>query len=125
MKRIDGTWAFLRKKCTPKELEVVNHLVDITNYKNNSLEPLNDETSLRSLSSQFNISTRDVKKVFNKLFKLGVYGKFEVYKEYHHKYWVLNPYIAFSGRLVKNELVELFNGTELHKAYLDYRQNVN
>lgn len=123
MKRINGSWEFLRKKCTPKEIEVVNHLVDITNYKNNSLEPLSDETSLRSLSTQFNISRRDVEKVFDKLFKLGVYGKFDVYKEIHHKYWVLNPYLSFAGNLVNNELVSLFEGTKIHEAFLEYHNN--
>lgn len=123
MKRINGSWEYLRLKCSPKELEVVNHLIDITNYKNNSLEPLNDETSLRSLATQFNISRRDVQKVFDKLFKLGVYGKFDVYKEAHHKYWVLNPYLSFAGNLVNNELVSLFNGTKIHQAFLEYHNN--
>jgi hypothetical protein len=119
MKRVSQSWAYLRGKCTPKELEIVNHLVDITNHKNNSLAPLGDDVSMRVLSDQFNISLRDVNRVFDKLFKLGVYGKFEVYKEIYHKYWVLNPYLAFSGRLVKNELASLFHGTEIHKAYLE------
>ena len=112
-------WEFLDKELTPLEFKVVSKLCRMAKMNTNSLEPLNDETTIPVLVDEFNISKNKVKPIFNKLFKLGVYGKFDIYrKEFPYtKHWILNPYLSFSGKIINSDIAKLFIGTEIEKAF--------
>jgi hypothetical protein len=50
------------------------------------------------------VGKNNINKVIEKLFKLGVIGKFEVCDSgvnIHHKYWIFNPYLHFNGKTIK------------------------
>lgn len=118
-KNYTKSWKFLRSKLTPFEFSVAFELAMMAKANTNSLEPLNDETTVNQLVSRFSISRNKVKPLFAKLFKLGVYGKFEVYDKTkpYTKHWVLNPYLSFSGKLIYSDIAKLFSGTEIALNY--------
>lgn len=113
------TWEYLDKTLTPLEFKVVAKLCRMAKMNTNSLEPLNDETTALKLSEEFNIDHRTSKKLFKKLFELGVYAKFEAFKPDvpYTKYWILNPYLSFSGKIINSDIKLLFTGTVLEKVY--------
>lgn len=113
------SWLFLKSKLTAFEFSVAFELAVMAKANTNSLEPLNDDTTVNQLVERFNISRNKVKPLFKKLFDLGVYAKFEVAKQNtpYKKYWVLNPYLSFSGRLIDSDLAELFRDTSIEIAY--------
>ena len=90
----------------------------------NSLQPLNDATTAMELAECFKLDRRRTKKTFEKLFNLGIYGKFSVVDENiaFTKYWVLNPYLSFGGKIIDSSIARLFKGTRLTKEYYK-RQN--
>lgn len=106
-------WDLLETQTTPQEFKVASKLSRLAAAFTNSLKPLGEETAVAVLAREFNISRRDVHKVLDKLFKLGVYGKFEVYNvnQEHTNYWVFNPYLSFNGRVIKKDVVNLFEDT--------------
>jgi hypothetical protein len=55
---------------------------------------------------------------------LGVYGKFEIVdmKKGYTKYWLFNPYLSFSGKLINSDIAELFSGTRIASAYIDAKK---
>lgn len=85
----------------------------------NSLEPLNDSTTQIMIAQEFNIDHRKSKKIFDKLYNLGVYAKFDIAKVEvtYTKYWILNPYLSFGGKLVESDIANLFIGTQLTNEY--------
>ena len=85
----------------------------------NSLEPLNDETTINQLASLFGISRNKVTPTLKKLFQLGVYAKFEVVKPDvpYTKYWILNPFLSFNGRTLDSDIANLFIGTVIEKEF--------
>jgi hypothetical protein len=113
------SWKFLKSKLTDFEFSVAFELALMAKANTNSLEPLNDETTVYQLVDRFSISRNKVKPLFKKLFELGVYGKFEVYDKTkpYTKYWVLNPYLSFSGSLISSDISRLFSGTEIALNY--------
>ena len=124
-KSFNASWEYLDEVLTDLEFRVVNRLCRMAKTNTNSLQPLDDETTTIELSNQFGIDRRKAKKMFDKLFDLGVYGKFSVKKEDipYTKYWVLNPYLTFQGRLINSDIAELFKGTKLTNEY--YKRNVS
>ena len=106
-------WEFLADNLTNTEMSVVTRMSIMLEYSTNSLNPLDDKTSVRNLSNTFNISTKTVKNIFEKLFDLGVYLSLR----YNHKTrgrveeWIFNPYIATKGRFVNSDLLQYFNST--------------
>ena len=74
---------------------------------------------LMKAAREFNIGRNKVSPLFNKLFKLGVYAKFEAYKPDvpYTKYWILNPYLSFSGKLIHSDIARLFIGTIIEKEF--------
>ena len=116
-----NSWKFLRRELTPSEMYACNGLVLLAAAYTNSLRPLNDDTVLKELVDVLGVSINRVKHVLKKLYILGVYGKFDVYevhKEYT-KYWVLNPYLSFNGKLINSDIKDLFAGTHLRYASED------
>jgi hypothetical protein len=116
-----NSWRFLDKHLTPLEYKAAHTLAMMAKANTNSLEPLNDETTLKELMEILNVSINKVKPILQKLFDFGVYGKFQV-KEAHipyTKYWVFNPYLSFSGKIIGSDISNLFRNTHCAKAFYD------
>ncbi len=115
------SWKFLKSKLTAFEFSVAFELALLAKANTNSLEPLSDSTTVNQLVEKFNISRNKVKPLFDKLFKLGVYAKFEVYDvtKPYTKYWILNPYLSFSGKLINSDIARLSSGTKITLFYYD------
>jgi hypothetical protein len=113
------SWEFLYETLTPLELRIVMKLSLMAKINTNSLEPLNDSTTQLEIAEIFQIDHRKSRKIFEKLFKLGVYARFEAYKPElpYSKYWILNPYLSFSGKLIGSDIAKLFEGTTLTNEY--------
>jgi hypothetical protein len=69
------------------------------------------------LGKYFNMSDKSIKKVLDKLFQEGVYGKWEVVNaDYvHTKYWAFNPYLGYNGSGVHYMTKNLFSHTMIAK----------
>lgn len=118
-KMFSYSWKYLTLKLNSDELKVLVIMTLMAQSGTNSLIPLNDEVSLVRLQEMFGIDRHRIQKILKKLFELGVYARFEVSKidEPYKKYWILNPYVSFKGRLISSGIVELFYGTEVEAAY--------
>ena len=118
-KSYSNSWRYLEATLSNLEYCVANRLALMAKANTNSLEPLNDETTIDTLVSVLKIGKNKVNTVLKKLFELGVYGKFEVVKVGvpYTKYWVFNPYLVFSGKIIKSDIARLFEGTEVEKAF--------
>lgn len=116
-----NTWFFLKGVLTPIEYKAAHTLAMMAKANTNSLEPLSDESTLKELMSVLDMSINKVKPIMNKLFDLGVYGKFEVYKPErpYTKNWIFNPYLSFAGKIIKSDIAKLFIGTHCEKAFHD------
>lgn len=118
-KSLDYSWDYLDEVLTDLELRVALRLSRMAKLNTNSLEPLNDETTQQEISEIFNIDRRKSKLLFNKLHSFGVYGKFDVVREDvpYTKFWILNPYLSFGGKLIGSDIARLFLGTKVTNAY--------
>lgn len=120
-----NSWRFLEKQLKPIEFKVAYSLALLAKANTNSLEPLNDNTTIPELMEILKVSKNVVKPILQKLFSLGVYGKFDVVDvdKGYTKYWIFNPYLSFSGRLLKSDIASLFKGTHCAKAFAnpDYK----
>lgn len=114
------SWNFLATRLSKYEISIVQQLVFMAQMNTNSLEPLSEETTIQELSVKFEMGKNQVTRVFKKLYELGVYGRFNVYNvtKPYTKFWVLNPYLAFAGKLIKSDIASLFSGTLVAQAYL-------
>lgn len=106
-------WNLLREMTDDKELLVAYMLAEKAKAYTNSLEPLNPEWTKVQLSEELGIDRRIVGGIIDKLFRLGVIGKFEVYNrnEDYKNYWIFNPYLSFNGKVIKKDVHALFSGT--------------
>lgn len=113
------SWEFLDRALSPLEFKVVAKLCRMAKMNTNSLEPLNDDTTIAVIAKEFKIGRNKVSPLFNKLFKLGVYAKFEAYKPDvpYTRYWILNPYLSFSGKIISSDIAKLFIGTTIEIEY--------
>lgn len=111
-------WQLLETQTTDTEFKVAYKMSMMAHAFTNSLEPLRPESTLKELSEFFNVDRRKINDVIEKLFKLGVIGKFQVYDRFenHHNYWVFNPYLSFNGKVIKKDVQGLFDNT--HYAYI-------
>ena len=119
-KTYEATWKFLIQALKADELKVVTIMSLMASANTNSLSPLNEEASIRNLSEYFGVNKDKINKVLKKLFDIGVFAKFEIVKPDvpYTKYWILNPYISFKGKLVDSDIARLFHGTVIHKEYV-------
>lgn len=106
-------WVLLKTQTTDVEFKVANSLALLAKAYTNSLEPLTPETSARSIAKELEIDYRKTTAIIDKLYKLGVIAKFEVYNrnEVYQNYWVFNPYLSFNGKSIKREVATLFDKT--------------
>ena len=114
---------YLKKVLKPDEYWIVSIMSDMADPVNNSLAPLDDDTSLRDLSGCFKINKDKIGKILDKLFILGVFARFDVYKpeKPYTKYWILNPYISCKRKYMSTEIASLFEGTTIE---MEYRKEV-
>jgi hypothetical protein len=106
----------LEKYFSNTELSIIFKLINRCEFNTNSLKPFNDETSIRTLAEEFNLSTTTVPKVFNKLFDMGVYLQIKISEDSQvNEYWVLNPYIFWRGKLKDDSLFVRFSNTDISK----------
>lgn len=126
-KTFDGPLDYLVDILKPMEMKVLLKLMRMAKMNTNSLEPLSDRTTVRELSEYFGVSKNKINPVLKRLFELGVYGKFQVVRKdlEHTRYWVLNPYLSFKGRLVRSDIAALFKGTRIHEIHLQYKSVKN
>jgi DNA-binding MarR family transcriptional regulator len=121
-KTYEITEEFLDNVLTPLEFAIVMRMARMAKMNTNSLEPLSDESTLLEIAQELKVNRRDVKNILKKLFELGVYGRFEVcdYDKTYKKYWVLNPYIRFQGKVIDSSIKNLFTNTKICKIYREY-----
>jgi hypothetical protein len=100
---------------TNEELGVIYKMIAITDFNSNSLAPLNDDTSCRMLAEEFGINKNKVGVIFKKLFDWGVYAQMKIAADKTNEYWILNPYLAYKGKLVEDRLMIHFAQTKLSK----------
>ena len=120
-KDYQNTWFFLKGVLTPIEYKAAHTLTMMAKSNTGSLEPISDESTIRQLMEVLDVSKNKVKPIMDRLFEFGVYGKFEAYKPErpYTKYWIINPYLSFSGKIIKSDIQELFEGTHCEKAFQD------
>lgn len=118
-KSFTPSWDFLETVLSDLELRVTMKLCRLAKMNTNSLEPLSDETTQMEIAKVFNIDRRKAKLLFEKLHQLGIYAKFDIVKENvpYTKYWILNPYLSFGGKMINSDIATLFEGTKLTNEY--------
>jgi hypothetical protein len=97
-----------------EEIGIITYMSTIAEWNTNSLKPLNNDTSSRMLEDFFLISKNRVKKVLDRLFKLGVYMQVKIHKDDLVDYWVLNPNISWKGTLAEDSIFLHFEGTVIN-----------
>jgi hypothetical protein len=125
-KMFDGSQELLLELLSPQEYKVVGKMIFMAQQNTNSLKPLREDMSLRTLGSEFGVCDKTIKNVLEKLYNLGIYGKFEVSAwdkatdmcEYR-KYWVLNPWVAFKGQKMIEGLYGMFVETIFTKLVIE------
>jgi len=119
-KMFSYSWKFLSTALNSDELKALVVMSLMTQAGTNSIPPLNEEVSMLRMEEYFGISRKKLPKIFKNLFDLGVFAKFEVAteEEPYKKYWILNPYISFKGRLIDSDIARLFYGTRVEKEYI-------
>lgn len=111
------TIPYLIEECSKVELAIILQMVGKAEFNTNSLKPLSNETTVRELAEEFNISKNDVKRTFEHLYSLGVYASLKICKADSKEMWILNPYISFKGKLTDDALVANFKDTKIGIAY--------
>lgn len=115
-KRFSVSWRGLAMLTSKFEYAVAGYMSDKVKPITNSLDPMSDDMSLRELGHHLDISHTQVKGTLDKLFQLGVYGRFDVsiWKDVdfgHKKFWVFNPYLTYNGPVVDDRTRNLFSET--------------
>jgi hypothetical protein len=106
----------LEKYFSNLELSIIFKLINRVEFNSNSLKPLNDDTSIRLLAEEFNISINTVPKIFKNLKEMGVFAQLDISENKESKkYWILNPYIFWRGKLKDDSLFVAFNNTDITK----------
>lgn len=119
LKSYSKSWKYLQEEFSALEFKAAYSLALMAKAHTNSLEPLSDETTYRELSQILDVSINRVDKTLKKLFDYGVYARFEAVDptKSYTKYWLLNPYLCFSGRVIKSDIAELFKGTRIGRNF--------
>lgn len=106
-------WLLLKTQTTDAEFKAANTMALLAKAYTNSLEPLTPESTVKQVAEALQIDRNKVTSIIDKLYKLGVIAKFEVYNrnEVYQNYWVFNPYLSFNGKTIKKEVSTLFDNT--------------
>ena len=114
------SWEYLKDKLTPLQFKAAYSMALLAKANTNSLEPLNSDTTLKELSDTLGVSKNKISDVLDVLAYHGVYGEFKIIKEEDpkwKKFWILNPYLSFSGKLITSDIATLFIGTRVTNAF--------
>lgn len=111
-KNYKKTHSFLLQELNLEEKRVVDVLVDKAEVGTNRIPMIDNSCSARRLAAVFGINERRVKLILQKLHSLGVYAVFD-------NIWFLNPYIAFSGKTIDNNLYLFFTQTPIGLHFHD------
>lgn len=117
--RMNGTaWEVLRSQTNDHEFAVANKMAFMARQGNNSIIPLNDDLTNQELAEFLDCSRMSVRKHVDRLFKLGVIAKFEIYEHdaQYKKYWIFNPYLSFNGARIHKDVSTLFANTTYAKV---------
>jgi hypothetical protein len=104
---------YLIEVFNPIEIKMIVKMIELIDYNSNSLDPINNETSLRDLAKTFDVSRNRIKTYLEHLFKFGVYAQFKVHTDTKKEFWILNPYIAWQGELIDSGLKANFKNTKI------------
>lgn len=107
----------------PIEIKMILKMIELIDYNSNSLDPINNDTSLRDLAKTFDVSRNRIKTYLEHLFKFGVYASFKVHKDKKEEFWILNPYIAWQGELIDSGLKANFKGTKIEIYLRKLKEN--
>lgn len=118
-KSYDKAWVYMYDKLSAVEIKIALKMSTMTEFNTNSLNPLDDNTSMRGLAEFFNISINSVKKSFKNLMDIGVYASFRYshYKRGIVTEWIFNPYISFRGKLIESDIKTLFDNTKIGRLF--------
>lgn len=118
-KHYTTSWNYLKSETSNIEFAAAIRLSLMAKDNTNSLEPLDDNTTVENLVKVLGVSKNKVNSVLGKLFNLGVYGKFEVVdaEKGYTKYWLFNPFLSFSDKIIKSDIANLFKGTKVALAF--------
>ena len=116
-KNYSNAWKYLTEVLNNEEFKAAYLMALLAKANTNSLEPLNQDSTKLQISQTLKINKNNTSKVLDTLFKHGVYGSFNVYNDpvTYKNYWLLNPYLAFSGKYIEKGIVELFKNTTIAK----------
>lgn len=116
-------WNLLKTQTTPLEYFVAHQLALRAKMGTNSLIPLSPDTTVRDLVDTLGGNKNNINKIIDKLFSLGVIGKFEVSEVIEgfdtelKKYWIFNPFLSFNGKVVNKGVEKLFENTYYAMAF--------
>ena len=112
-----SAWELLATQTTKNEYAVAHRMAIMARQGNNSIVPLNDDSTNVELSQALSTDKETVRKYIDKLFKLGVIAKFEIYEHdaQYKKYWIFNPYLSFNGAYIHKDVSSLFANTTYAK----------
>jgi hypothetical protein len=112
-RRSNRGWELLRQMVTPRQYIVADKLANMARAFTSSLEPLNPDSTISEVSNVLGVNRNTIKDDIDRLFKVGVIGKFEVYdkNERHTKYWLFNTFLSFNGDVIKEGVEDLFKNT--------------
>lgn len=114
---------FLHESFNSIELKIILKMIELTEFNTNSLNPLNNDTSLRELSKLFDVGINQIKKYLEHLYLMGVFAQFKIYKENKEEYWILSPYISWQGENIDTALKANFKNTKIEKYLRDLKNN--
>lgn len=100
---------------TNEEIGIITKMINRADFNSNSLKPLSDETSIRSLAEEFSIGKNKVSTIFKRLFEIGVYAHIRIHEDNLSEYWILNPYISWKGKLKDDSIFAHFSSTKIAK----------
>jgi hypothetical protein len=113
-----NTQKLLQSLFNHEEYSIINYMISLAEINTNSLDPINDNTTIKELSEIFKINRNKTAKIMHKLYTHGVYLQINYYsyaRKREVKYWVLNPNICWRGRLVNDSIFNHFKDTLISK----------
>jgi hypothetical protein len=104
-------WDYIEEIFTPKEYLIVHKLYRLSEAPYNYV-PLTNDMTYEDVSSILNTDRRKIKSLLDRFMDLGIYTTQE-----YTKFWILNPYLSFGGKLIHSDIAKLFEGTKLTNEY--------
>ena len=117
-KVFDVTRSFLLERLSKTEWWVLSIMIERALPGTNSMEPIDDDTSMRELERIFKTDRQVLKRALDKLFDIGAYANYSISESGERKkYWLLNPYVSFKGRKSNSDIMKIFDKTDIAVYY--------